>query len=99
MLWRQGDVMIASIEHLPIGGQRLKGSVLVEGEMTGHTHRIVDPSSAELWEIGGVLHMKVLADTTYIVHDEHNSLELPKGVYRIWQQREYTPQQVRRVRD
>ncbi len=31
MLWRQGDVLIASIEQLPGGGKRRKGAILVEG--------------------------------------------------------------------
>ncbi len=99
MLWRQGDVLIASIEQLPGGGKRRKGAILVEGEVTGHTHRLADPTSAELWEVNGVLYMKVLTETTSLIHNEHETIELPYGIYRVWQQREYSPKEIRWVRD
>ncbi len=99
MLWRQGDVLIMAVEHLPGGGTRRKGSVLVKGEVTGHAHRLAVPESAELWEVDGVLYMKVLTATARLVHDEHHAIELPRGIYRVWQQREYTPTEIRLIRD
>jgi hypothetical protein len=33
------------------------------------------------------------------VHEEHRPIELPIGVYRVWQQREYTPTAIRTVLD
>ena len=73
--------------------------VLAEGEVTGHTHRIEEPGAAELLECGGTLYLRVIADRATVVHQEHRPLALPHGEYRVWQQREYTPQAIRTVAD
>jgi hypothetical protein len=98
-MWRQGDVLIAAIETVPDGAVRRQSSVLLEGELTGHAHRIEVPSTAELWEYNGQLYMKVLARTTTIVHDEHKPIMLNSGTYRVWRQREYSPNAIRYVSD
>ncbi|MHB8625225.1 MAG: hypothetical protein ACYDEO_03390 [Aggregatilineales bacterium] len=98
-MWRQGDVLIDTINEMPKGAVPRPGTVLVEGEMTGHTHRIADPKTAEMWEVNGTLYLKVIAATAEIAHDEHKSIRLTKGIYRVWQQREYTPQAIRPVMD
>ena len=98
-MWRQGDVLIDTISELPKGAVLHSGTVLFEGEMTGHTHRIAEPGTAELWHAYGILYLKVTAPTAEIAHDEHKSIGLDKGIYRVWQQREYTPQAIRRVMD
>jgi hypothetical protein len=72
--------------------------VLVYGEATGHAHRVETPERAQVWEIDGQLYLKVLA-VTRIVHEEHQPITLEPGTYRVWQQREYTPQEIRRVID
>jgi hypothetical protein len=75
------------------------GTVLAYGELTGHSHRVHDPQSAEVWEQGGVLFLKVIADTATIIHEEHQPITLPRGLYCVWMQREYTPQAIRRIAD
>ncbi|HLW03850.1 MAG TPA: hypothetical protein VKT82_34705 [Ktedonobacterales bacterium] len=98
MLWRQGDVLIADIPTLPDGGTFRQGTVLVTGEATGHAHRVEDTHKAEVWEVNGQLYLNVL-DATRIVHDEHLPISLPPGIYRVWQQREYSPRDIRTIRD
>ena len=98
MLWRQGDVLIADIPALPDGVTLRQGAVLVTGEATGHAHRVEDTRKAEVWEINGQLYLNVL-DATRIVHDEHLPISLPPGTYRVWQQREYSPRDIRTIRD
>jgi hypothetical protein len=98
-MWRQGDVLIDAVEAVPTAAARRAGVVLAAGELTGHAHRIEVPGTAELWECGGVLYMRVVAQTTTIVHDEHKSITLARGTYKIWQQREYTPEAIRYVFD
>jgi hypothetical protein len=99
MLWRQGDVLMASVEAIPDAAKPKDDGVLAEGEITGHTHRIAVPESAELWEVDGVLYMKVVAPTARIIHEEHHPIELPEGIYRVWRQREYTPRGSRHIYD
>jgi hypothetical protein len=98
-MWRQGDVFIAPIPSIPKGAKLRHGGVLVEGELTGHSHRVADLRSAEVLEAGADLFLRVRADTVRIIHQEHGPITLPRGTYRIWGQREYSPETIRRVLD
>src|SRR5262245_31606014 len=98
MLWRHGDVLIATIEAIPDGAQRRTSPVLVYGEATGQAHRVEDAATAEIWDLDGDLYLRV-TDVAYLVHEAHQPLTLPAGTYRVWQQREYTPQAIRRIVD
>jgi hypothetical protein len=91
MLWRQGDIYIESAESVPPTAIRLPHAVLAEGEVTGHQHRIEDPRSAIVYEERFDMFVEVLADSARLVHDEHGPILLPRGVYRVWRQREYDP--------
>ena len=98
-MWRQGDVFIASVPSLPRGAKPRPGGVLVEGELTGHSHRVADLRTAEVLQDGDRLFLRVLADAATIVHQEHGPITLSRGTYRVWGQREYSPEAIRRVLD
>ncbi len=98
-MWRRGDVLIAPTPSIPVAASMRPGTVLAYGEITGHSHRVDNPHSAEAWEHGGVLFLKVTADNATIIHEEHHPITLPRGLYRVWMQREYTPQAIRRIAD
>jgi hypothetical protein len=93
------DVLIAAAPDVPNGAKRRPTAVLVQGELTGHNHRLEDASSGEVWEANGTLFLRVTADAARVVHEEHAPITLPQGVYRVWQQREYAPGAIRRVVD
>ena len=97
-MWRQGDVFILSVGDLPDG---LTGTrpVLAEGEITGHAHRIADPTTAQMFSGNGGAFSQVIAQSTTIVHEEHGPITLPRGYYAIRIQREYHPKEIRRVVD
>jgi hypothetical protein len=71
--------------------------VIVEGEATGHAHRL----------IGGTILEDVLDGTLYldvptagrVVHEEHDALTLGPGIWLVVRQREYSPHAIRLVRD
>lgn len=88
-MWRQGDVLIAPVAALPDGATQCTTNILAHGEISGHSHRVVLPSTAELWERGDDLFLSVRARAATIVHEEHRSVTVPHGVYRVWSQREY----------
>jgi hypothetical protein len=98
MLWRHGDVLVATVEQIPAGAEQQKTAVLVLGEVTGHSHRVEEPQKARVWKYRAQLFLEVKSETR-IVHEEHKPIVLPVGCYRIWQQREYTPERIVRVRD
>ncbi|HUY78510.1 MAG TPA: hypothetical protein VMV29_17190 [Ktedonobacterales bacterium] len=98
MLWRQGDVLIESVAEIPARAVLRGGPpILAYGEVTGHAHRIAEPDLVEVWEYGD-LYISAIESIT-IVHDEHGPVTLPPGVYRVWRQREYTPEDPRIIRD
>lgn len=98
-LYRHGDVLVSAIDAMPSGAAKRPHLVLAEGEMTGHAHRIAELGSAELFQRGSEMFLRVLTSTATLVHDEHGPITLPRGDYRVWKQREYSPREIRFVRD
>jgi hypothetical protein len=91
MLWRQGDVFIETTDSIPPRAERQPHVVLADGELTGHRHRVASPQSATLYRHAGEMFLDVLTDEAAIVHEEHGTIRLPRGAYRVWRQREYVP--------
>lgn len=87
--------MIVPVEEIPSDAQLREDRVLAEGEATGHSHRLT----------GGIVLEKGeerffrLDEPADLVHQEHEAISLPCGEFRVLRQREYTPQEVRRVQD
>lgn len=85
-MYRQGDVLLKPVENIPTNTTQ-KSLVLVEGEITGHYHQFLDPS---------IVSVSILNETQYVnvqqqaelVHDEHDTLFIPAGLYEVVQQRE-----------
>ena len=98
-MWRQGDILISTVEAVPRGAVRRGDGVIAEGELTGHSHRIENTAGAELLEHRGALYLRVLAEKARVVHQEHGPITLPRGAYAVWRQREYTPESIRPVHD
>lgn len=104
--YRQGDVLLIPIDKIPPrvheSVERVEGRlVLAEGEATGHAHTIVD-ESAELVTPEGAAELYLLVHGTKpveLVHQEHDTIPVEPGAYRVVRQREYTPQEIRRVAD
>lgn len=105
-LYRQGDVLIARISSMPEQDlapvEREKGRlVLAHGEVTGHAHVVV--GEAELFTPADVSELeerflRVEREAT-VVHEEHGTITLPPGDYRVGRQREYAPEEIRTVAD
>jgi hypothetical protein len=100
-IYRQGDLLFKKVKSIPKGEwkKRRSGHIL-EGEVTGHIHKIADLEAAEVLECGEGMCLTVTAEGgVAIVHEDHDTLTLPAGNYEIVQQREYTPEQIRNVAD
>ena len=93
---RQGDLLFTALEQLPEGLTPRKGSIIAEGEVTGHTHRLVEGRVLE--DAQGQLFLEVLR-ATQVVHQEHHAIHLEPGFYAVTRQHEYTPEAIRQVRD
>lgn len=101
-MWRHGDVFIAAVSEIPSGTRKLSHCILAEGELTGHVHRIKERNVSELFEGNDrddVRYLRVTAETATLIHQEHHDIQLPRGEYRVWIQREYSPEAIRKVID
>jgi hypothetical protein len=101
-MYRQGDVLFKQVKEIPEGGRARKSGHILEGEATGHIHRVAEAqlAEAEVLDCGAGLFMQVTGEGgVSIVHEEHNPIVLPPGNYEIVRQREYSPEEIRNVND
>jgi len=107
-MYRHGDVLLIKVKNLPrnVKLKEKKSKVILEGEATGHAHRL--KGNAKILEIAeqiannaenNVIGYAVVDGKTDLVHEEHNTITLPSGVYQIRRQREYDERITRFVRD
>lgn len=98
--YQQGDCLIKKIEVIPNGAIEKKGAILVEGEHTGHAHRLARNASAVIMVLGAIQYLRVYRDTP-IEHEEHDTQIIPPGDYEIDQVKEYDhfQEEARRVLD
>lgn len=100
--YRQGDVLLERVDFIPKEATRLpkKGPiVLALGEVTGHHHAILERDEVEAFSLGPDLYLDVQGASACLEHQEHAVVELPRGRYVRRQQREYSPETIRRVQD
>lgn len=94
MLWRQGDILIQDVGEIPAGAQPLKRPVLASSDSTGHRHQIKDRKMACLYSIGREpgqeFYLEVMGDEADLVHPDHDTIVLKRGLYRVWRQREFS---------
>ena len=99
-IYRQGDVLIVAVSDLPnaVQAEKREGDIiLAHGEVTGHAHRI-NSEKARMWSAGAERFLQAM-EAVALTHEEHATVTIPPGTYRIAIQTEYTPQAVRRVAD
>lgn len=104
-VYRQGDVLLVPLEHAPKPAtpvmQRPGRLILAEGEATGHAHAILD-DAAELVTAEWPRRLYLIVGGTRpveLVHEEHATLLIEPGTYEVRRQREYSPDEIRRVPD
>lgn len=97
--YRQGDVVLVKVASMVEGKkQKLKHTVLAEGEITGHKHEVTE-GEATLYQVEETMYLKVDSDTATITHQEHKPVTVKKGIYTVEKQREYTSWGERSVSD
>ena len=95
--YRQGDVLLVRVDDDDVRSRPHRSVarddgriVLAYGEATGHAHAIAD-ADAELIELEDGGRFLVTARGVSLRHEEHETIELPPGSYRVVRQREYAP--------
>lgn len=103
-LYRHGDLLIRQVSEVPQAHwQKVKQSVLAEGEVTGHRHLLAPGALTiqleQATENGEVKYVRLNGLGT-ITHEEHAPIMLPMGTYEVVRQVEYDPvENNRRVTD
>jgi len=79
--------------------KKIKGSVLAEGEMTGHAHRL--PLIVDVFEREDGIREFCTEKKAKLVHEEHKVIEIPPGEYESGIVVEVDPftEEIRRVAD
>ena len=98
-MWRHGDVLISKIDKLPPYLRKRHGNVLVTGEVTGHSHQLMEMGNFNLFEDDQFIYIDIFKEKATLIHEEHKPIELQKGQYKVWVQREYTPKEIVKIRD
>jgi len=99
MQFRHGDVMLEKVAELPQSKRKLPRAVLAHGEITGHSHQIREQSAATLYVTPEGLFLHVVDQPATLIHEEHADISLEQGFYRVWRQREYSPEEIRIIQD
>lgn len=98
-MYRQGDILlIATDKKRHTLGPVQDRKVLAEGEVTGHLHEIQGDKATLYGDSPETLLLEV-AELSELTHDEHSTILIEPGFYRVVRQREYTPEGERMVID
>lgn len=95
-MFRQGDVLIVRVDSMPEETTKLDHTVLAWGEITGHRHQV---DVGALFETkNGELYLRT-EKFAKVKHEEHRTIKLTPGTYKVIRQKEYHPEAVRQVAD
>ncbi|MEV0196232.1 hypothetical protein [Nonomuraea sp. NPDC050691] len=103
-MFRQGDILVVPVAEVPEWVKSAPSSprdgrgrlVLALGEATGHAHAVPGPGAFVHDPRGDYLN---LPQGGRLVHEEHATISLPRGWFRVVRQREYVPGTYRLVAD
>jgi hypothetical protein len=96
LMLRQGDVLIVAVDEIPEGATEVprdkRGVILAEGKVTGHAHRIPSRSATLYKTEMDARFMRVMGPAPVALnHEEHTTVKIPPGNYRVSIHTEYVP--------
>lgn len=99
-MYRQGDVLLVATK-IPADAELRKAPRVrvAEGEVTGHAHVLERAAGATLEVDVDLEFLRIMGSNGLLVHEEHSTIEIPPGDYRVVRQREYAPEEIRQVVD
>ena len=101
--YRQGDILFVKMDETISGDKIARDTqnrlVVAEGEATGHAHAIHD-DKVTMYR-NDVLNRAwvVVEEQANVVHEEHDTITLESGTWRVIYQRQYVRGETRRVLD
>lgn len=103
-IFRQGDVLIRQVGQTPDGLEQVPLEdgrvILAHGEVTGHAHAVVGAVELLASDVAEIRKRFLRAEReAQVVHEEHDTITLPPGLYEVGIQLEYAPEEIRTVAD
>ena len=103
MIYRQGDLGITPIKELPDNLKKVDNPILAYGEATGHHHKLLERTANQfevLEDLAGNRYLKINQPTD-LIHEEHQTITIKKGLYWVRNEREYNyfEMETQRVQD
>jgi len=102
-MYAQGDILIERVRRKRLKSwsdeipAEPDGTIVLErGEFSGHRHAVHgDARFVREYPLGRLVtnyvgHLHVTGDGVVLRHEEHDPIPLPKGIYRVHRQREFT---------
>lgn len=93
LMYRQGDLLLTAIKSIPRTAKSIKTDIILEGEVTGHAHRLkngklfISKDSLN----GNQIYIDARNGKSYLSHEEHKRINLQACCYKVTRQREYEP--------
>lgn len=85
-MYRQGDLMMVAAPERIAAPEHLVANGIVElGAATGHAHRLID---GDVYDLYGSKFL-ISDGAATLVHEEHKTITLPEGTYRVVRQRQH----------
>lgn len=97
-MYRQGDLLFVRLNSIPKKAEIVADGVIARGEASGHSHRLKPNQQVVLMLLGGLMYIRAKSRAD-IVHEEHGTITLPPGDYKVIRQREYVPDSYKTVSD
>lgn len=92
---RQGDVLLVPVPSIPAASEvaRDRGRVILAyGEVTGHAHAITAPGATLLTTEDNARFLRIVGAPADLTHEEHATITIAPGEYRVVTHREWTDQ-------
>ncbi len=86
--YRQGDCLLVEVKTFPEGLVK-KNNVIAEGEVAGHFHKFPSDQVEVFENKEGQQYIQVNKTAADLIHEEHDTLQVPKGKYQLVMQREF----------
>lgn len=99
-IFRQGDLVFTRISDATvINGKKEKSFVLARGEHTNHCHTLTKEAIIERLTDNSIVFE--VNQITPLTHEEHKTIEIPPGKYKMHFERSYDPflKQIRQTLD
>lgn len=94
-MYRQGDFLLVKVDTLPEGLKKVNPdprrpgyNVIGWGEVTTHSHSLLE-KECSLKETSSGERFLTVPKSASLIHEEHATIVLPRGNYRVIQQVEY----------